>query len=164
VLAALRRMLAYHASSTDPPPALTAVLLAVELLLFEWKPRSLVPVALASATGCAVPDRRDLGDLMRKDPVVVYPDEPLRVVVYRMAETGLTRLPVIDREGSRKLVGIISLDDLLHARVRNLEQERRRERVLRIHLPFGHEKEMEEAGQTSGVSNGSETDSSSVAD
>jgi H+/Cl- antiporter ClcA len=27
-----------------------AVLLAVELLLFEWKPRSLVPVALASAT------------------------------------------------------------------------------------------------------------------
>ena len=28
--------------------------LAVELLLFEWKPRSLVPVALASATACAV--------------------------------------------------------------------------------------------------------------
>src|SRR5947208_2516529 len=27
-----------------------AVLLAVELLLFEWKPRSLIPVALASAT------------------------------------------------------------------------------------------------------------------
>src|SRR3954454_18715061 len=27
-----------------------AVLLAIELLLFEWKPRSLVPVALASAT------------------------------------------------------------------------------------------------------------------
>jgi CBS domain-containing protein len=109
-------------------------------------------------------DRRDLGDLMRKDPVVVYPDEPLRVVVYRMAETGLTRLPVIDHEGSRKLVGIISLDDLLHARVRNLEQERRRERVLRIHLPFAREQEMEEAGQTSGVSNGSETDSSSVVD
>lgn len=29
---------------------IAAVLLAVELLLFEWKPRSLVPVALASAT------------------------------------------------------------------------------------------------------------------
>ena len=29
---------------------LAAVLLAVELLLFEWKPRSLVPVALASVT------------------------------------------------------------------------------------------------------------------
>jgi H+/Cl- antiporter ClcA/CBS domain-containing protein len=31
-----------------------AVLLAVELLLFEWRPRSLVPVALASATAEAV--------------------------------------------------------------------------------------------------------------
>src|SRR5690242_2111350 len=29
---------------------LAAVLLAVELLLFEWKPRSLIPVALASGT------------------------------------------------------------------------------------------------------------------
>src|SRR3954463_6299204 len=34
-----------------PPPA---VLLSVELLLFEWKPRSLVPVALASATAAAM--------------------------------------------------------------------------------------------------------------
>src|SRR5581483_11341799 len=30
-----------------------AVLLAVELMLFEWKPRSLIPVALASATAAA---------------------------------------------------------------------------------------------------------------
>ena len=33
-----------------------AVLLAVELLLFEWKPRSLVPVALASAVAALVRD------------------------------------------------------------------------------------------------------------
>src|SRR6185436_17106889 len=32
---------------------LASVLLAVELLLFEWKPRSFIPVALASATGAA---------------------------------------------------------------------------------------------------------------
>jgi CIC family chloride channel protein len=32
---------------------LAAVLLAVELLLFEWKPRSFVPVAIASATAAA---------------------------------------------------------------------------------------------------------------
>ncbi len=32
---------------------MAALLLAVELLLFEWKPRSLVPVALASATAAA---------------------------------------------------------------------------------------------------------------
>ena len=37
-------------SATFAAPV-SAVLLAVELLLFEWKPRSMVPVALASATG-----------------------------------------------------------------------------------------------------------------
>src|SRR6185369_7181721 len=39
-------------SATFASPV-AAALLAVELLLFEWKPRSLVPVALASATAAA---------------------------------------------------------------------------------------------------------------
>src|SRR5205823_394072 len=39
-------------SATFAAPV-AAVALAVELLLFEWKPRSLVPVALASATAAA---------------------------------------------------------------------------------------------------------------
>ena len=39
-------------SATFAAPV-AAVLLAVELLLFEWKPRSLIPVALASATAAA---------------------------------------------------------------------------------------------------------------
>jgi CIC family chloride channel protein len=47
-----------------------------------------------------------------------------------MAETGRTRLPVVERGESRRLVGIVSLTDLLQARTRNLEAERRRERVL----------------------------------
>ena len=75
--------------------------------------------------------------MVKPNPVVAYAGEPLRVVVYRMAETGLTRMPVVDSAGEKKLAGMLSLDDLLHARSRSLEQERRRERVLRIHLPFG---------------------------
>src|SRR3954447_19530601 len=39
-------------SATFASPV-AAVLLAVELLLFEWKPRSVIPVALASATAAA---------------------------------------------------------------------------------------------------------------
>src|SRR6187397_424251 len=39
-------------SATFASPV-AAVLLAVELLLFEWKPRSMIPVALASATAAA---------------------------------------------------------------------------------------------------------------
>src|SRR5262249_37033558 len=75
---------------------------------------------------------RRLVDVMTTDPVVAYPDEPLRAVVYRMASTGLTRFPVVERGPARRLVGIIGLFDLLQARVRNLEAERRRERVLRV--------------------------------
>ena len=40
-------------SATFAAPV-AAVLLAVELLLFEWKPRSFIPVALASATAAAL--------------------------------------------------------------------------------------------------------------
>ena len=77
-----------------------------------------------------------LGEVVRKDPVVAFADEPLRMVVYRMAETGFTRFPVVERDETRKLVGMISLNDLLRARTRALEEERNRERVLRMHLPF----------------------------
>jgi len=76
-----------------------------------------------------------LGEMLR-DPVVAHPDEPLRVVVFRMAETGFTRLPVVDSD-TGQLAGMISLHDLLMARVRNLSEERHRERVLQLRLPFG---------------------------
>jgi chloride channel protein, CIC family len=82
-------------------------------------------------------DTRPLGEVAQCDPVVAYADEPLRVVVNRMAETGFTRLPVVENSKTRKLVGMISLSDLLRARTRSLEEERHRERVLRIRLPFG---------------------------
>jgi CBS domain-containing protein len=80
-------------------------------------------------------------EVARKNPVFAVADEPLRTVVYRMAETGYTRMPVVDSSEERRIVGMISLEDLLHARVRNLDEERSRERVLRIRLPFGRSKE-----------------------
>jgi CIC family chloride channel protein len=76
-----------------------------------------------------------LTELLHK-PVVVHPDETLRFVVYRMAETGITRFPVVDRDDPQKLLGVISLADMLKARVRHLQEERRRERVLRIRRFF----------------------------
>jgi CIC family chloride channel protein len=79
---------------------------------------------------------RPLSEMAHQNPAVAFADEPLRVVVNRMADTGFTRLPVVDRENSRKLVGMVSLNDLLRARTRSLEEERQRERVLRIRLPF----------------------------
>jgi H+/Cl- antiporter ClcA/predicted transcriptional regulator len=81
-------------------------------------------------------DGHRLADLIRHDPKVAYPDESLRVVVYRMAESGLTRFPVVERDGQRRLVGMVSLDDLLKARAHNLDAERRRERILPLRLMF----------------------------
>jgi len=82
------------------------------------------------------PNGQGLQEVIRQDAKVAYPDEPLRVVVYRMAETGLTRFPVVERDGSKRLVGMVSLDDLLKARAHALEAERRRERVLPLHVTF----------------------------
>jgi chloride channel protein, CIC family len=76
---------------------------------------------------------RPLRELVRKEAIHAYPDEPLRVVVYRMAEKGFTRLPVIEH-GTDRFLGLISLDDLLKARGRNLEEERTRERVLKLRI------------------------------
>ncbi len=81
-------------------------------------------------------DGRALADVIAKDPVVAYPDEPLRTVVDRMVETGLTQFPVVERSDARKLLGIITLRDLLAARQRNLDEERRREQILRLRLFF----------------------------
>jgi chloride channel protein, CIC family len=42
---------------------------------------------------------------------------------------------LVERE-SRQLLGLISLDDLLKARTRHLEEERRRERVIQVQNYF----------------------------
>jgi CIC family chloride channel protein len=75
--------------------------------------------------------QRTLGELVRLEAVEASQDEPLRLVVHRMAEKGVTRLPVVE-PGTRRFLGLISLTDLLKARTRHLDEERRRERVLNL--------------------------------
>ena len=81
----------------------------------------------------------ELLKIIRATPTVAHPDEPLRIIVHRMAHTGLTHFPVVSRGNGQQLVGLIALDDLLRARQLNLEAERRRERVFKLPLvlPFG---------------------------
>ncbi len=77
-----------------------------------------------------------LDEILKADPVVAYANEPLRVVAYRMAENGITQMPVLDSPENGKLAGMLFLKDLMRARVRSLSEERDRERVLRLRLPF----------------------------
>ncbi len=71
-------------SATFASPV-AAVLLAVELLLFEWKPRSLIPVALASTTAAVA--RRYILDraacFPAPHPVFIGPLRALPVVSWR---------------------------------------------------------------------------------
>jgi chloride channel protein, CIC family len=73
-----------------------------------------------------------IADIAHSLPVVAHPDEPLRTVVHRMASTGLTRFPVVERGLERRLVGMISLSDLLAGRT--LDAAHRRERVFSLGL------------------------------
>jgi H+/Cl- antiporter ClcA/CBS domain-containing protein len=77
-----------------------------------------------------------LASLAREEPVVAYAGETLRLVVQRMAETGFTRLPVVAGIDDPTLAGMVSLNDLLQARTKAVQEEVRRERVLRLRLPF----------------------------
>jgi hypothetical protein len=66
----------------------------------------------------------------KRPRIVIGRSAPLRVAVYRMAETGLTRLQVTDE--SDAVIGEVTLEHLLKARVASLDAENRRERHLRI--------------------------------
>jgi len=47
--------------------------------------------------------------------VTAFPDETLRVVMQRMAPRDLSRVPVVDREDQRKLLGVIRRNDIVRA-------------------------------------------------
>ena len=71
-------------------------------------------------------------DVMVDDLVVTYPDETLRDVADRMAERQVGVMPVISRSRPDKLEGVVTQFHLLAAHERTLEEERHRERVLRV--------------------------------
>ncbi len=73
-------------------------------------------------------------ELMHGNIATAYPDETLRDVANRMAEQRLGVLPVVERSQPRHLRGIVTQFDLLAAHERNLEEERHRERVLRLRV------------------------------
>jgi H+/Cl- antiporter ClcA/CBS domain-containing protein len=77
---------------------------------------------------------RLLQTTMQTPPIVAYPDEPLRVVAERMAQTGRTRLPVVARSNPHELLGLIGLPDLLMGRARDVRLERTREQIRSLRL------------------------------
>ncbi|MFT3864725.1 MAG: chloride channel protein [Solirubrobacterales bacterium] len=62
---------------------------------------------------------------------VVFTDDTLRHVAYVMADSGRTELAVAARARPEAPVGTVRLEQLLQGRLRDLDEERRRDRPLR---------------------------------
>ncbi len=54
-------------------------------------------------------------DIIKRRPVVAYPDESVEAALERMYEEGVGRLPVVDRRDEGRVVGIITKSDILRA-------------------------------------------------
>ncbi|HEX4703433.1 MAG TPA: chloride channel protein [Pseudonocardiaceae bacterium] len=80
--------------------------------------------ALLASTG------RTVGDATKPTRSVSYTDDTLRAVANCLASHRVTQAPVVDRDEPRRVVGIIKLAHLLHARRRDLHEEHHRERLL----------------------------------
>jgi chloride channel protein, CIC family len=63
-----------------------------------------------------------------RDVVVTYPDEMLHDASAKMLRNNIGRLPVVDREDPRKVVGYLGRPGIMAARLRRLDEEHVRER------------------------------------
>jgi H+/Cl- antiporter ClcA len=79
------------------------------------------------------PIDRTLDELIKRPPVVVYPDVSLREAADHMVNHDIGRLPVVDRASGR-LMGMVTRSDLLAAHGRRLREGREAKRSIRMPL------------------------------
>lgn len=76
-----------------------------------------------------------LAEDANRDPRTISPVTTLRTCAMSMAESKLTSYPVVSADG--KLLGVMTISDLLKGRSEEAHRESDRERVLRLRWPFG---------------------------
>ena len=67
-------------------------------------------------------------DLISRQSITAYPSESCRIAAERMAQMGVKQLPVVSPDDPNKLIGIVTVGDLLKAHQRLFEEEAKRER------------------------------------
>jgi CIC family chloride channel protein len=78
-------------------------------------------------------------DIATRGVVTVFPDESVGEAMRRMAPRDLSRLPVVDREDPRRLIGVVRRNDIIRAyEVGALKREEARRRST-VALPPGGE-------------------------
>jgi CBS domain-containing protein len=119
----------------DTPQRMYPVLDDADRLVGIITRRNLLNASLSAPPYFSGP-RSDVESAAITQPVVAFPDETLRVVANRMADTGVSGVPVVDRERRDRLLGIVTLVDLLEGRLIDLEEARTAERVLHMRMTF----------------------------
>jgi H+/Cl- antiporter ClcA len=71
-----------------------------------------------------------LETLMITRPIVAYPDMTLRELANFMVETKISSLPIVSRDDPQRIYSLMSLEDVLQARLLDVNEERKAERVL----------------------------------
>jgi chloride channel protein, CIC family len=92
------------------------------------------------------PASRTVGELARPPKTLIRADQTLREVANAFAVSGTTRAPVIDPHDPGRLLGMVSLSQLLHARRTDHHEEHHRER----HLSLRTSAETAASGRTAG--------------
>ncbi|HEY7929918.1 MAG TPA: chloride channel protein [Steroidobacteraceae bacterium] len=71
-----------------------------------------------------------IDDLMVSQVIVGYADMTLRELANLMAEQQVSSVPIVDRENGRRVVSVMALDQVLEARLRDVDEEHKSERVI----------------------------------
>jgi CIC family chloride channel protein len=75
-------------------------------------------------------DQLVVRDIAIRDVISVYPDESVGVALRRMSPRDISRLPVVSRDDSRHLVGVVRRNDIVHAyEMGSLRMEDARQRI-----------------------------------
>ncbi len=101
----------------------------------EGRMRGTVTRAQMVTAGRKADLSKPLAEDANSSPKTMSPFTTLRACAATMAESNLTSYPVVSADG--KLLGVMTINDLLKGRSEQAHRESDRERVLRLRWPFG---------------------------
>jgi len=96
------------------------------------EPGLLAGVVTASQLYRAADPGARIDELMVREPVVGHPDMTLRELANLMAERQVSSVPIVDRAEPRRVLSVMALDQVLDARLRDVDEEHKPERVLNL--------------------------------
>jgi predicted transcriptional regulator len=73
-----------------------------------------------------------IGALVKRKPVMVFPDSTLRSAVEHMAREKVGRLPVVERAAPHRLIGILTRKDVVSIFARSAKEAGHRERGIDV--------------------------------